>query len=85
MGTIDTFRRVLRISGINVLTFEKDTAGGSACNTGIPLTPQPGSPYIRIKCGITNILTEYTVVHELGHAFTSQTGGTLTNSTINGL
>ncbi|MCK6581439.1 MAG: hypothetical protein L6Q98_25390, partial [Anaerolineae bacterium] len=41
--------------------------------------------YPRITCYAGNDLSEYTVVHELGHAFTYHTGESVTGSTFYGM
>ncbi|MCK6581393.1 MAG: hypothetical protein L6Q98_25155, partial [Anaerolineae bacterium] len=69
----NAFRLIFRLPEVApALVFEKSSADDTYCFTAYP----------RITCYAGNDLSEYTVVHELGHAFLYLTGGQATPNTF---
>ncbi|GEM_PF-1789578 len=69
------FRRFFRLIDPASITFIRSTTSGAACQTITRV----------VTCNAGNIHSEYTAVHELGHVFTSQTGGQASGPTFFGM
>lgn len=77
----DAFRRVMIATGSTRIIFNTNGTSGTYCETSSPFA----NVQAQITCYNGNILSEYTVVHELGHVFskrfaTSASSGTPGNA-----